>query len=145
MAAFVSALTIVNGKPPPKPEAKKDDLACLKKENQADANCLFKLEVAKSEKQQVRGLSGRESMLPDQGMLFDFERRGEHCMWMKDMRFSLDLLWLNDKKEVIKVVHGVSPETYPTTYCANGTKYVIELNKGAAQSAGFDTGQRLSF
>lgn len=52
------------------------------------------VELARTPEEQVRGLSGRKSLRPGHGMLFVYERTQPVSIWMKDMRFPLDILWI---------------------------------------------------
>lgn len=115
----------------------------LKNNNSED--CLAYLEHANTNEKRIRGLSGRSGLADNAGMLFTFETSGQQCFWMKDMNFSIDIIWLNDKKEIIKILPEVSPDTYPSSFCADQTKYVVELPAGAARQADMDIGDRLKF
>lgn len=81
-----------------------------------------------------KGLSGRESLAPDEGMLFVFSEEGFHAFWMKDMRFSIDIIWISETLEVVDIASNVSPDTYPTSFSPK-TKatYVLEVPAGFAQ------------
>jgi uncharacterized membrane protein (UPF0127 family) len=103
------------------------------------------LETVNNDQSRQRGLSGRKNMSEDQGMLFVFEKSGRHCMWMKEMLFSLDIVWLDSDKKIVHIEKNVAPETYPKTFCpVNNAKYVIELNKGVADLAELKLGQQLN-
>ncbi len=106
----------------------------------------FRLEVADDGLERQKGLSGREKLAEDAGLLFVFEEAGQHCIWMKDMRFSIDIVWLDAGKQVIKVADDISPDTYPVSFCPDmPAKYVIELNAGRAREAGITAGTSLTF
>src|SRR5688500_16424694 len=62
-----------------------------------------KLIVAKSESDRSKGLSGRNNLAKDQGMLFVFPQPGEYAFWMKDMKFAIDIIYIN-KDKVVYVV-----------------------------------------
>lgn len=100
-------------------------------------------EKALNSEQHTKGLSGRSLLPSDKAMLFVFDQPGRQCIWMKDMKFAIDILWLNEKREIVKVEKNVSPETYPATFCAENTKYVVELNEGVFESAKLKLGDRL--
>ncbi len=102
-------------------------------------SCLY-LERAITRAEQERGLSGRSGLNDRSGMLFVFDEPGERCMWMKDMKFNLDMLWLDGSGQVVKVAQGVTPGSYPESFCAINTKYVIELSSGEATSLGWSLG-----
>lgn len=93
-----------------------------------------------------QGLSGRSFMPIDEGLLFDFGAYAKHCMWMRDMRFILDIIWLDNSKTINHIESNVTPKTYPNTYCGNGDSwYVIEVNAGVARMAKLKIGQKLNF
>lgn len=107
-------------------------------------NTCVVLEVAASNTSRTLGLSHRSSLPWDRGMLFDFERPAEYCMWMKDMRFSLDVVWLNEEHEIVGMRENVSPQTYPDSFCGPKTaRYVIEVNAGVVEAGDLRVGQRL--
>lgn len=58
------------------------------------------VELARSVQEQARGLSGRRELKPGHGMLFVYSRPQPVGIWMKDMRFSLDILWIRDGRVV---------------------------------------------
>lgn len=103
----------------------------------------YPLERAESNQARIKGLSDRESLPEKTGMLFIFENPSEQCIWMKDMNFSLDIIWLNEAKEIIMLERGVEPSTYPSSFCAENTKYVIEIPSGEA--SGLSVGETLDF
>lgn len=104
----------------------------------------YNLEVVTKPAHLAKGLGGRNSLPEKSGMLFVFEKAGKHCIWMKNMRFSLDVIWLDTQKQVVKVASEVSANSYPQEFCPDKpAKYVIELNPGLA--GGLKEGQQLSF
>ena len=103
------------------------------------------MELATTPLAQETGLSNRDSLAADRGMLFVFAAAQSNCFWMKDMRFPLDMIWLNDKKEIVQIRENIKPDTYPASFCADNTRYVIEVNAGVARSVGLHAGQRLNF
>jgi uncharacterized membrane protein (UPF0127 family) len=58
------------------------------------------VELARTTREKVRGLSGRPGLKPGHGMLFLYDRPQPVSIWMKDMRFSLDILWIRDGRIV---------------------------------------------
>jgi len=103
------------------------------------------LEVVDAETTRQQGLSGRG--LLDGGMLFVFDESGrDHCMWMRDMNFAIDIIWLDESKTVIDLKQSVVPATYPENFCPTGeAKYVIELNSGDANKLELKPGQKIKF
>ncbi len=103
-------------------------------------NQQISLETADTLVKRERGLSGRAGLAKNTGMVFIYNRAEEHCIWMREMQFNLDILWLDESKKVMKVERNVSPATYPQSFCANA-RYVIELSAGGADT--ITTGQTL--
>lgn len=94
----------------------------------------------------VQGLSGRESMPHNHGMLFIFSEPGKHCFWMKDMNFPLDMIWINADKEVIDIREDIQPDSYPQSFCPDQPAlYVLEVNAGVADKAYLTPGSKLQF
>ena len=56
---------------------------------------LFEVEIAQSPDAMQIGLSGRPYMADSSGMLFVFEMRGMHNIWMKDMELPLEFVWFD--------------------------------------------------
>lgn len=73
----------------------------------------FKLEVAATPEARARGLSGRRSLAPDRGMLFIFQDAVHHGIWMKDMRFPIDILWLKSVDSRHAIVIDIAPSVQP--------------------------------
>jgi uncharacterized membrane protein (UPF0127 family) len=93
---------------------------------------------------QRQGLSDRENMDDTEGLLFDFGVPGQRCMWMKDMLFNLDMVWLDQNARITAISQNIKPETFPKTFCGSGhDTYVIEVNAGVAKAAHLYIGQQL--
>lgn len=106
----------------------------------------YTLRVAATSQAQQKGLGDIAAMPKDGGMLFWFTDDKTRCFWMKDMHFSLDIIWLDADHRVTHMERGLSPETYPHVFCpAEPARYVIELNSGEAARAGIENGETLTF
>ena len=106
----------------------------------------IRVECAVSPEAIRRGLSGREKLTG--GMLFIFPDLGLHTMWMPEMKFPLDVVWLDEQLSVVHISYGLEPcvsrakcPSYPSVY---STKYAIEVVAGEAAAYGFRIGQNLS-
>jgi uncharacterized membrane protein (UPF0127 family) len=106
----------------------------------------IKAEIAQSDQDKEQGLSGSSCIGVDQGMLFVFKESGKYDFWMKDMKFPIDIIWLNQSKQAVKVEPGVSPETYPKTFVnERPAMYVLELRAARAQQLNIVEGSQLQF
>lgn len=102
-------------------------------------NVQLTTEVAASGTEQATGLSGRNCIADDHAMLFPYAVAGDYCFWMKDMNFSIDMIWLDDEKKVVTIAANVSPETYPKqSFCPERpAQYIVEVQAGKAKASGW--------
>ncbi|MBI2482501.1 MAG: DUF192 domain-containing protein [Candidatus Vogelbacteria bacterium] len=89
----------------------------------------IKIELADTPAKQELGLSGRESLAQDTGMLFIFDKPGRYGFWMKEMRFAIDIIWLDSEWRIVGIHYNINPSTYPTVfYPTEPAQYVLEVN-----------------
>lgn len=69
---------------------------------------ILNVEIADSKSKRAKGLSNRDFLATDSGMLFIFEEPSKHRFWMKGMRIPLDIIWLADKR-VVEVLKNIAP------------------------------------
>ena len=99
------------------------------------------VDIADTPQKREAGLSGRESLAQDEGMLFVFPEDGIYAFWMKDMHFSIDILWISHAGMVVEMQESVSPETYPATFVpSKGARYVLELPSGWVEAYAVEIG-----
>jgi uncharacterized protein len=103
------------------------------------------IELADTAAKQSRGLSGREGIDEDKGMLFVFQQPGRPLFWMKDMKFSIDIIWINDNK-VVDITQNVPTQPgADTTELKNyqpkeETNLVLEVSDGWVARNGLKIG-----
>ena len=115
-----------------------------------DVTYAVDMAVTPGERQQ--GLSGRETMAQDTGMLFVFEEEEPLQFWMKDMRFPLDIIWIDGQCRLIDVAADVPTPPpnaenadIPRVQSPSPAQYVLELNAGEWARAGLSPGDRVEF
>lgn len=92
------------------------------------------------------GLSGRRSLVPGTGMIFIFPKPGNYGFWMKDMNFSIDIVWIRSDRTVIGIERNISPATFPKTlYPPSDIQFVLELKAGESEKFDIATGTILGF
>lgn len=103
------------------------------------------VEVVDTPELRRQGLSGRENLPDDKGMLFVFDKASsDNCFWMKDMNFSIDMVWMNNDREVVTVKPNISPESYPESFCPDeSAKYGLEVPENRASELEIVTGEIL--
>jgi uncharacterized membrane protein (UPF0127 family) len=101
--------------------------------------------VADTPAHRFKGWSGRADMGKYGGMLFIFPQSDRHAMVMRDMRFSLDIIWLNQGKIIDIAPSLVSQagmaEDQLTVYRPRSVAdMVLEVPAGFAERAGLKIG-----
>ena len=107
----------------------------------------YPVEVARTAAERTRGLSKRDNLPADTGMLFIFDRPVSANFWMKDMRFALDLLWIADLTVVgITTDVPVPTSTVLLEYLApQPVTHVLEFNAGWAAKNKITAGDEVTF
>ena len=89
------------------------------------------LAVADTPETRQQGLSGKEQLPENRGLLFIFEKADIYGIWMKDMKFAIDILWLDKDFKIVGLKKNALPELYPEIYNPqNPALYVLETNTG---------------
>lgn len=92
------------------------------------------------------GLSGRKCIFEKTGMLFVFDQPDFHGIWMKDMNFPIDILWLDSTKKIVHIEKEVDPNTFDKVfYPSTPASYVLEISAGEVDRAGFALSDQLSW
>ena len=102
------------------------------------------VEIADTYAERKLGLSGRDSLAEDRGMLFVFESEAALSFWMKDMRFAIDIIWLDKNSVVVDITQNAAPESYPQKFSPKSPpKYALEVPAGFAKKHGIATGDKM--
>ncbi|MDB5162595.1 MAG: hypothetical protein JWO54_576 [Candidatus Saccharibacteria bacterium] len=107
----------------------------------------YSLWLADTDPTRIQGLSGVEKLRPNGGLLMAFDHNSTHGIWMKDMKFPLDIIWLDSNKKVVYIVKNAPVEDpVQTIYTPKDTaRYVLELPAGSVNEAGIKTGDIADF
>ena len=77
---------------------------------------VLNVSVADTPEKREQGLSGTASLTDKQGMLFVFDSPNRPSFWMKDMNYSLDIIWIDENKKIVGVSENLDPSSYPHTF-----------------------------
>ena len=91
----------------------------------------FRVEVARTNKEQSTGLTGREKLAPDRGMLFDLGTERHINMWMSNTSFSLDILFIGKNGKITSIVSSTTPYAVESISSKREVGAVLELVAGA--------------
>ncbi len=107
--------------------------------------------IAANTKDRQKGLSIYDSLPLDQGMLFVFDKSDSYIFWMKDMKFAIDIIWIDENKKVVEIAKNVPAEPGKNDLQlkqykpASPAKYVLEVNAGLSDLNNVATGDIASF
>jgi len=97
--------------------------------------------VAQTMEDRIQGLSDTPGLLPNEVKLFVFEDEGPQAIWMKDMLYPIDIIWLDRTGVVVHIAEAVAPDTYPQSFASPvPARYVIETVAGFARNHGIAVG-----
>jgi uncharacterized membrane protein (UPF0127 family) len=105
-------------------------------------------ELAVTDEERQQGLMHREKIDSDQGMLFIFEEEDKHSFWMKNMKFSIDILWLDRDKRIVHIERKLPPcksVPCPSYSPLIPAMYVLELKAGSADENHLKLDDKLEF
>ena len=110
----------------------------------ADTN--IPVTLASTVAEQQRGLSGRTSLGANEGMLFVFPVADTYGFWMKEMKFSLDIIWIDENGVVTYIARDLQPNSFPQVFNPDQKSlYVLEVNAGFAASHAIKVGDQATF
>lgn len=112
----------------------------------AIGNSTFNVDLAERPEDLIKGLSWRRSLSSNNGLLMIYGTDGQHGIWMKDMHFAIDVIWINKDYKVVYIVSDMHPDSYPRVYRPDQTaRYVLEIESGRAAAAGIKIGDIATF
>jgi uncharacterized protein len=106
-------------------------------------------EVADTPEKLLFGLAFRENLPEDVGMILLFEESGLHKVWTKGFKFPVDLIWVDESKQIVHVLEGAQPcIDDPCPWQGpppENARYILEVGKGFIQRAEAVVGTELVF
>lgn len=104
-------------------------------------------EVADTLPKQIRGLMFRKSLPEKSGMLFLFNSDDYYGIWMMNMSFPIDIIWINSEHKIVDIVKDAPPcgiicQTY---HPKEKARYVLEVNAGFTDKYTIKVGDSVKF
>lgn len=106
---------------------------------------MITVEIADSQAERQQGLSDRDKLPPDRGLLFVFNEKDTHPFWMKGMRFNLDFIWIADNKVVDITENVPAPKNLANIAQIrpkHAVNYVLEVNAGFVKAHQISIGSK---
>lgn len=100
-------------------------------------NKTFVVAVARTDQEKQIGLSKKNKLDENSGMLFVFDNPDYYSFWMKEMKFPIDIIYINGNK-VITVIKNAKPSSSSSSDLTlykpdEKSDKVLELNAGTSR------------
>lgn len=110
---------------------------------------IFRVDVADSESERSRGLSGHTALADDYGMLFVFPHSERPTFWMKGMLVPIDIIWIRDGV-IVGITADIPPpgdnqSKLPLYPAPNAVDHVLEVRAGLAGALGMSVGDEVRY
>jgi uncharacterized membrane protein (UPF0127 family) len=105
----------------------------------------FRVEVARTEAEQARGLMFRTAMGADEGMIFPYDPPQTVSFWMKNTVIPLDIIFIGPDHRVINIAANATPYSEASLPAQAPAAAVLELNGGRAAQLGIGPGARVDW
>jgi len=107
---------------------------------------IIKVDLALTPTEQELGLSIKDNLKNDEGMLFIFNNSGVYPFWMKDMSFPIDIIWIGDDFRIVYIKKDAKKDSYPEIFDPNkNSKYVLEVNALFSEKKNLKEGDKVEF
>jgi uncharacterized membrane protein (UPF0127 family) len=113
-------------------------------------------DLAITDDQKAEGLAVKDHLKENEGMLFVSERPSRQSFWMKDMKFPIDIIWLDSNGTVVHIEHTLQPcisvlnpvasiRNCPIYTPDSDSQYVLETIAGFSQKHNVKIGTNIDF
>jgi uncharacterized protein len=107
-------------------------------------------ETVTSDFEMRRGLMFRDSLPADRGMLFVHPKQDKYTYWTYQVKFPLDLIWIDRDRKVVEILPNVQPCITNASLCPRygghePANFVLEVNAGTAAKNNLHEGMFLDF
>lgn len=111
-------------------------------------NTEIQAEVADTKESRELGLGEHDKLIDNQGMLFIFDKSDTHGIWMKNVEFPIDVIWLNQDKKIVYIEESMQPVSDrrpPTFHPDDPALYVIEVPNGFVERYNISDGDQANW
>ncbi len=105
-------------------------------------------EIARTDSEKQLGLSYRETLGKNEGMLFTYESEEARAFWMKNMKIPIDIIWLDKDKDIVYIHENLQPcktASCPMYLPDKKAMYALEVNAGFVKENNISAGDKVSF
>ena len=110
----------------------------------------IRAEILTTQDELITGMKHRESLDEDRGLLFVYGKEGYYAFWMYEVKVPLDMIWIDQSRKIVQLVHECPPCPGPREKCPSyggqvPAQYILEVRAGVAKKQGLKPGMLLSF
>ena len=106
---------------------------------------IITVEMADNQAKRIKGLSGRDSLEDNSGMLFIFPKSKKYVIWMKEMKFPIDIIWIRDNTVVYMVQNAPLPtnQNIPAFTPTEEANMLLEVSSGFVKANDVKIGEEV--
>ena len=110
-------------------------------------NTEIEAEVADTLPKQIKGLMFRKNIPENGGMLFVFGNDDYYSIWMMNMSFPIDIIWIDSGHKIVDMVKNAQPcgIACPSYEPKAKARFVLEVNAGFTNKHSVKIGDLVNF
>ena len=105
----------------------------------------FRVEVARTEQEQAKGLMFRTALGPDEGMIFPMSPPRDASFWMRNTVIPLDIIFVGTDRRILNIAANATPYSERPLPSAGPVIGVLELAGGRAAELGIVPGDTVTW
>ncbi len=105
----------------------------------------FTVEVARTPEQQAQGLMHRQSLAPDRGMIFPYDRPTDASFWMKNTLIPLDMIFIRPDGTIARIAENTVPMSLDPVPSLEPVSAGLELAGGRSAELGIKPGDKVEW
>lgn len=105
----------------------------------------FDIQIADTKPKRKKGFQCQKRINKNEGMFFVWNLEDKRYFWMKNTKFSLDIIFINKNLEIVDIFFNAKPYDLMTITSDKKAKYVLELYAGVFKSFNLEIGDELIF
>lgn len=110
---------------------------------EGDSLAKIDIEFAETNDKRTLGLMFREEMAENEGMLFIFPYEEPQSFWMKNTILSLDIIFVNAKREIVKIHKNTTPYSTQSYPSFDPAIFIVEVNAGFTSKHNINEGDKI--
>ena len=103
------------------------------------------IEIADTDYDVQTGLMYRDSMKDNQAMLFVFQDLRPRSFYMKNTKFALDIIYLDDNQTIVSIQKNAQPLDESSLPSNAPAQFVLEVNAGLSDRWQLEVGDRMTY